>query len=127
MPADPHPPWRDGAQIGFGRDTSTEPTDSVQRITTGPLYHDAARDRAHFPISRLSSVEFLAPASAVPLSVTVAIMYMCASEFFCRSFRGPRMQLSDSKTCVHYWARSVSPSASEAAITSFPNRAWLRS
>jgi hypothetical protein len=58
--------------------------------------------------------------------LAVAIMFRRASEFFYSSFKEPRTQASVSKTCGHYWARSVSLSASEGIITSFPNRAWPR-
>lgn len=44
-------------------------------------------------------------------------MFMCASEFSCRSFKERRMQTSDSKTCGHSLAHLDSPSASKATIT----------
>ena len=77
--------------------------------------------------ARLPAVELSGRRSSGPVRVAAAIMVMCASEFSCRCCKERRMQTSDSKTCDHSWARSDSPSASEATITSSPSRAWQRS
>jgi hypothetical protein len=46
-------------------------------------------------------------------------MFVCASEFFFRSFKERRVRTFDSKTCDHCRVRCDSPSASRATIMIF--------
>jgi hypothetical protein len=98
--------------------------DISRPVSDKPVYQglsDIERGRSTF-----IDVALCAP-NRLTTGPAAAIMDVCASEFFCRCFRGRRMQTSDSKTYGSCWARSDSLSVSEATITFFLNRVWPKS